>query len=263
MNTLGVWFENLPTAGAGMIIVGGFLLLTIVVGYLVDRFAPREVRIEHNDLGGFILAVIGVVYAVLLAFVTIGVWERFEQAESRSFEEAANLAVVYRDADIFPQSRELREAVRSYTESVIVDEWPLMRHGGQSPKADAHLERVDKIVRTLPVDGPRRQDVHEQMLAAVNTAQTDRDTRLSEDATGIDPLMWVVLVVGAVLTVGFTFLFGFRHSMMQQLMTGSLGLLISLVLFLTVAMNYPYRGTISVQPEAFHSAMRTYDAIGP
>jgi hypothetical protein len=257
------WIENLPTAGAGFVIVGGFLLLTIVVGYLVDRFAPREVRIEHNDLGGFILAVIGVIYAVLLAFVTIGVWERYEQAESRSFDEATNLAVVYRDAEVFPQSRELRAIIRAYTEAVIDDEWARMRHGGQSKEADAFLERADKIVRTLPVDGPRQQDVHEQMLQAINEAQSDRDTRLSEDATGIDPLLWVVLIAGAVITVGFTFLFGFRHSLMQQLMTGSLGLLIALVLYLTVAMNYPYRGGISVPPEAFHAAITTYDSIGP
>ncbi|HEY1680657.1 MAG TPA: hypothetical protein VGF98_03345 [Candidatus Tumulicola sp.] len=258
-----VWIESLPTAGAGVVIVGGFMLLTITVGYLVDRFASREVRMAHNDLAGFILAVIGVVYAVLLAFVTIGVWERYQQAEARSFDEGTKLSVIYRDADQFPQSRELREAVRAYTESVINDEWPLMRHGGQSAKADALLERVDLIVRALPVDGPGRQDVHAEMLESVNSAQTDRDTRLSEDSTGIDPLLWIVLVSGAVITVGFTFLFGFRHSLMQQLMTGSLGLLIAMVMFLTVALNYPYRGNISVPPEAFHSAIKTFDAIGP
>jgi hypothetical protein len=257
------WIESLPTAGAGFVIVGGFVVLTAIVGYLVDRFAPREVRIAHNDLAGFILAVIGVIYAVLLAFVTIGVWERYEQAEARSFDEATNLSVVYRDADLFPQSRELRAIVKAYTEAVIEDEWPRMRHGGQSKKADALLESADKMVRMLPVDNPRRQDVHEQMLQAINEAQADRDTRLSEDATGIDPLLWMVLIVGAVLTVGFTFLFGFRHSLMQQLMTGSLGLLIALVLYLTVSLNFPYRGGISVRPEAFHAAIATYDAIGP
>ena len=58
---------------------------------------------EHNDLGGFILAVIGVIYAVLLAFVAIGVWERFQLAEARTYEEAGALTTVYRDAGSFPQ----------------------------------------------------------------------------------------------------------------------------------------------------------------
>ncbi|MEO6835391.1 MAG: DUF4239 domain-containing protein [Candidatus Tumulicola sp.] len=257
------WFESLPAAGTGFAVVGGFLALTLVAGYAVGKLVPRAVRIEHNDLAGFILAVVGVIYAVLLAFVTIGVWERYQQAESRSFEEAGQLAVVYRDADAFAQVRQLRGALREYTETVIAQEWPRMRRGEESARADDLMEHIDRTIRTLPVTTYARQDIHDQMLAAINIAQNDRDTRLSEDATGINGLMWMVLLAGAVLTVGFTFLFGFRHDVMQVLMTGSLGLLIGLMLFLIVAMNYPYRGTITVGPEAFHAALRTFDAIGP
>ena len=257
------WLESLPTAGSGLIIVGGFLVATLAVGYVVGRIAPREIRMEHNDLAGFILAVIGVIYAVLLAFVTIGVWERFQQAESRTYEEAGALAVIYRDADSFPQPQQLRSVVRRYTETVVTDEWPKMRRGRQSDAADAELEKIDGIVRGLPVKTRSEQDVHDQMLAALATALSDRDVRLSEDATGINGIMWGVLMAGAVVTVGFTYLFGFRRNVMQQLMTGSLGLLIGLVLFLTVALNYPYRGSISVDPEAFHNALKTYGTIGP
>lgn len=257
------WLESLPTAGAGLVVVGGFVTATLLLGYLVGRIAPRAIREAHNDLAGFILAVIGVIYAVLLAFVTFGVWERYQQAEQRSFDEAGMLAVAYRDADVFAQGHELRAAIRAYAQAVITDEWPKMRRGEESQQADALIERIDRIVRSLPVTSEGRQDVHAQMLEAVNEAQNDRDARLSEDASGINGIMWAVLVAGAVLTVGFTFLFGFKHTAMQQIMTGSLGLLISLVLFLVVALNYPYRGTISVQPDAFHVALRTFDAIGP
>lgn len=257
------WLESLPAAGAGLVVVGGFVVVTVAIGFVVDRFAPRRVRIEHNDLAGFILAVIGVVYAVLLAFVTIGVWERYQQAEERTFNETAMLAVAYRDADVFPGGRELRKTIREYAETVIQDEWPKMRRGEQSRHADKLMERIDRIVRAMPVKSAGQQDVHDQILAAINLAQNDRDTRLSEDATGVNAMMWVVLIAGAVITVAFTFLFGFKHDVMQVLMTGSLALLIGLVLFLTVTLNYPYRGGISVQPEAFHAAIREFAAIGP
>lgn len=257
------WLESLPAAGAGVVVVGGFVLITVAIGFAVDRLAPRRIRIEHNDLAGFILAVIGVVYAVLLAFVTIGVWERYQQAEERTFDETAMLAVAYRDADVFPGGHELRKTIREYAETVVEEEWPLMHRGQQSPHADKLMERIDRVVRALPVKSAGEQDVHDQILAAVNSAQSDRDTRLSEDASGVNGLMWVVLVAGAVITVAFTFLFGFKHDVMQVLMTGSLALLIGLVLFLTVALNYPYRGSISVQPEAFHAAIREFTSIGP
>jgi hypothetical protein len=42
---------------------------------------PTEVRQKHNDVAGFIYAVLGVVYAVLLALVVIAVWEEFDAAK--------------------------------------------------------------------------------------------------------------------------------------------------------------------------------------
>lgn len=257
------WLESLPTLGAGVVVVGGFVALTLLVGYVLGKLAPRDVRIEHNDLAGFILAVIGVVYAVLLAFVAIGVWERFQQAEARTFDEAGVLAVVYRDSESFPQGHALRSAVRAYVDAVVNDEWPKMRRGDESEQADRLLERINADIRGLDVPSRRLQNIHAQMLEAIDAALTDRDIRITLGSTGINWLMWTVLLLGAALTVGFTYLFGFRHTVMQQLMIGSLGCLIGLVLFLAVALDYPYRGSIAVQPEAFRQAIETFSVIGP
>ncbi|MBV8490155.1 MAG: DUF4239 domain-containing protein [Candidatus Eremiobacteraeota bacterium] len=257
------WFESLPTAGSGLVVVGGFVLFTLLLGWVISKLAPNEIRIEHNDLAGFILAVIGVVYAVLLAFVAIGVWERFQHAEVSAYEEAGSLLTVYRDADSFPNGHDLRLQIKSYVDDVISDEWPKMSVGSKSEVATEKLERIDKQVRALHATSPALQDVQAQMLEAMEQALTDRELRLSEGATGINSVMWAVLILGAVLTVGFTYLFGFRHSIMQHLMIGALGAVIGLVLFLTIALDFPYRGAISVSPEAFISARETFAVIGP
>jgi hypothetical protein len=47
---------------------------------VVQRLVPVTVRREHNDVAGFIYAVLGVIYAVLLALVVIAVWEQFDRA---------------------------------------------------------------------------------------------------------------------------------------------------------------------------------------
>ncbi len=256
------WLEALPAPLAGLVVVGGLVGLTVLIGWVIDRFIKHEDRIEHNDLAGFILAVIGVVYAVLLAFVAIGVWERFEQAESRTFDEANALAIVYRDVGEFPQSPQVRTALHRYATIVVDREWPAMERGGQSDEAGALLERIDAAVRELPVRTLAQEDVHQQMLAAMNEAQTDRARRLSEDATGINRLLWLVLILGAIVTVGFTFLFGFREASLRYVMTGSLGVIIGLVLFLTVSLDFPFRGGIAVPPEAFQKLLETFRSIG-
>ena len=52
-----------------------------VVGLtLVQRLVPTAIRKEHNDVAGFIYAILGVVYAVLLALMVIAVWEEYERA---------------------------------------------------------------------------------------------------------------------------------------------------------------------------------------
>jgi hypothetical protein len=249
------WLESLQTLAAGVLIVGGFVVSTLAAGYLVARFTPDDVRLAHNDRAGFILAVIGVVYAVLLAFVAIGTWERFNQAEARSYEEAEALATVYRDAESFPNPEPLRAMLRAYAHSVIDVEWPRMRRGERAAGSNALLESADRYVRHLPVGSVGAQDVHAEMLSAMNTALADRETRLTIDFIGINSIMWVVLVAGAYITVAFTYLFSFERKVMQQLMIGGLSLTIGLVLFLVVGLDYPFRGSIAVGPDAFRGLL--------
>jgi Protein of unknown function (DUF4239) len=256
------WLESLSTIEAGVVIVGGFVVVALLIGYLVSRFTSREVRMAHNDRAGFILAVIGVVYAVLLAFVAIGVWERFQEAEARTYEEAGAIATVYRDAGSFPGAAKLRGMLRTYVYSIIYYEWPQMRRGERSRISNALLEAADRYVRELPVNTVRLGDIQTQMLSAVDTALMDREARLTMDSSGINQIMWIVLIAGAFITVAFTYLFGFDQTLMQELMIGGLSLLIGLVLFLIVALDYPFRGSIYVQPEAFRALLETFNAIG-
>lgn len=254
------WFESLPTAVAGFVFVGAFLVSTLAMGYLVAKFTSQKVRAEHNDTAGFILAVIGVVYAVLLAFVAIGVWERFQVAEMRSYEEAGAIASVYRAATSFPNPDRLQSLLRRYVRSVIEDEWPLMQSGARLGISDDLTEQADRIVRALPVTSPGLANIQAQMLSSMETALMDREMRLTIDFVGISGLMWFVLVVGAYLTVAFTYLFGFHRTIMQFLMIGTLSLMIGLVLFLVLALDYPYRGGISVEPDAFRALLASWHA---
>ena len=68
-------------------------VLVAVVGLLVvQRLVPSERREEHNDVAGFIYAVLGVAYAVLLAFVVTAVWQDYEMAQTNAESEAHELA---------------------------------------------------------------------------------------------------------------------------------------------------------------------------
>jgi hypothetical protein len=46
-----------------------FLFVLVSAAVLVQRFVPLELRKQHNDVAGFIYAVLGIAYAVLLGLL--------------------------------------------------------------------------------------------------------------------------------------------------------------------------------------------------
>ncbi len=119
------------------------VLLSVTGTLLVRRFVAVEVLERHNEVAGFIYAVIGVVYAVLLGFTAIIVWERHDKAQDALEAEANDLTDLYRDAETFPDDirRELETQLRTYARLVVEKEWPAMAEHKSSPEVwDAYTQ---------------------------------------------------------------------------------------------------------------------------
>jgi hypothetical protein len=242
-------------------VIGGFVVLSVVLGRVASALVHHDMLREHNDLAGFIFAVVGVTYAVLLGFIAIGVWERFAAAEDRTYDEASRLTAIYRDAGEFSGGASVRRDLRAYVENVVKVGWPAMRRGEVDRDTELQAERVAFAVETLVPKTPQAIDVHQQMLVALDASLADRDARLSEDAHGLNGLMWTVLLAGGFITIAFSYLFGFRHSWMQAAMIGTLALLIGLVIYLTMGLDFPFRGSITVPPDAFERALSDFALV--
>ena len=117
--------------------VAATVLFAVAGTLLVRRSVGTEVLKLNNEVAGFIYAVIGVVYAVLLGFTAIIVWEKFDQVEAVVEREASELADLYRDSRTFPDDvqREVETHLRDYAQVVVDKEWPAMAEGTSSPEA--------------------------------------------------------------------------------------------------------------------------------
>src|SRR6266581_8673385 len=115
--------------------MGTSLLLALVGLHLVRLKFPHPVRQANNEVAGFFIAVLGVIYAVLLAFVVVTVWQTFDSARQAVEREANELAVVYRLALALPDpaGSRLRETAREYAHGVIDEDWPSMWRLEPSP----------------------------------------------------------------------------------------------------------------------------------
>src|SRR6476620_7971508 len=143
-----------------LLITGGITVVSVVGGLLVRRWATVEVLERHNDVAGFIYAVIGVLYAVLLGFTAIIVWERFEEAQTNFEREANELGDLFRNAQAFAAEdfrEELETNLRSYVRLVVEKEWPAMAEGKSSADAwDAYNRLWQTYYRFRPQDEDER-----------------------------------------------------------------------------------------------------------
>jgi hypothetical protein len=206
------------------------------------------------------------VYAVLLALLVIAVWEQFARASETVESEASAVGEVAWLAHRLPEAEryQLQEHARSYAQEVVDEEWPLMEQGGiegqrGTPEA---WSLVDDMRATLQEFEPRTEaeaQLYAEGLDQIDRLGDDRRMRLVQAEEGIPGVLWVVLVFGAVVVVGFTYLFGLRNSWAHRLMVMSLTAVIALTLFTIGAMEYPFSGGARLEPEAFELILERFE----
>src|SRR5829696_3697898 len=236
------------------------VLMAVVGLVLVQRLVPPDRREEHNDVASFIYAVLGVAYAVLLAFVVIAVWEEYKTAQINVESEANELAGVYFLASRLPEPERtnVQDLARTYARVVVEEEWPMMERGQTSPHADSLVGQLR--LKLLEFDPSTRgeQVLYERGLMDLHNAIDARRSRLLEVREGIPNLLWVVLVVGGVITVSLTYLFGLKSNLAHALMVAALTLLICGILFTIGEFNYAFSGIVEIRPDAFREVLLSF-----
>ena len=142
----------------------------------------------------------------------------------------------------------IREATRYYLTSAIAIDWPAMESGTQSSATTEALNEIYNAVLKFQSLGTDERLVLAEMLRQVDRiSEARRERRVMAD--GIVPaIIWVVLCVGALVTISFTFFFGSENLRAQALMTGALSFMIFAGLLTVAAIDHPFAGKVGPQP---------------
>src|ERR1700689_252276 len=121
MNVIIDWIYNNPTWLWGSILIALFTAASCGGLLVFHRLVHVNLRRAHNDLAGFTIAIISVLYAVLLAFIAIATWESFSRASDIVENESDFVGGIYFDTQGLPQAKgkEIRDAVADYVNVVI------------------------------------------------------------------------------------------------------------------------------------------------
>jgi hypothetical protein len=244
-----------------IIVVLGLTAAAVGLLAVVDRrISPRE-RAKHNEVAGFIYAIVGNVYAVLLALVVVAVWNQFEQAGDTVSEESSALAGVFWVSHGLPQPQghQMQALASAYANEVVDTEWDNMAAGEPSPEGWAIVDRMRATLLEVEPTTPAETELYAEGLDQLQRLADGRRIRLVESEQGIPAVLTMVLVVGCVVTIGFTALFGLTSTLAHRIMVGSLAGLIGLVLVTVTLLDSPFSGGARVGPDEFERLLQRFE----
>jgi hypothetical protein len=238
--------------------------LAVAAGaYIVERIVPAAQREAHNDVIGFVYAVVGVAYAVLLGLVVIAAWNTLDQAKANAYAETNALIQLdwYGHSLPQPEHAQIEGLVQEYTRVVINDEWPLLAHQEDSLRAWAVYTQLRAAVQAQQPVAPAAVVRYQQALTASGELGNARRERVNQSAEGVPALLWVALILGGVVTIGFAYCFGMKRTIAHAVVMFGLTLLVISLLMVVYELNYPFAGIVKVNQEAFRLALVRMEAL--
>jgi len=247
----------------GLLALGGSVGASLALLVLVKRLPfARKLR-DTNDIAGYYITVVGTVYAVILAFMFFAVWNRFETAMDVADQEGVAALDMYRLSPGLPTplAKRLQAEIREYTRLVLEREWPAMVHKDPlGPLGEDADPLFTFMIHSRP-DTPREQAVFDTINTRFLDMSKNRRERILKAEATLPSLLWGMMIVGAVITIGFSCLFGVEHFQLHAFKTSLMTAMIVVVLYVIAALDQPFHGDIHVQPEAFRVAQGQFERM--
>jgi len=249
---------TMPTWQA-FLLVGLTIIVYSVAGILiVRRFVHHSVLRLHHDVAGYIFTTLGVIYAVLLAFVVLIVWEQFSKAEENMALEEAVALSIDRNIENYPSpeiATMLRGLFVAYVQSVFKEEFPQLRAGKTDPYVNETFTALIRSVWQINPATQGEQRALSQLQVDVRDLTKYRAERFLANVQSVPRVVWRTLILGALVTMGFTFLFNTEKLIPQLIMNACCGAVIAMVLVVIIELDNPFLGEVSIKPTGYQTIL--------
>jgi hypothetical protein len=244
---------------AALIIVVVCTLMAGAVSLFVHRTVHIELRRKHNEIGTAVFLQLGVIFAVLLAFVFSEVWNQYNDAgmavemECSALQGAAVLASALPAALGAP----ILKAEQSYIQSVIRDEWPMMfKNRGEDLTVATKLTQIIQATARMRPDGAADMGTRQQLLTFLEQADSHRAERIFQIGSGVPSLLWCLLIGFGVVLATFVTMAGVDNGGALVSFSMTFAAAVAAILLLIHLLDYPFEGALALGPEPFIVALK-------
>jgi hypothetical protein len=227
--------------------------LTVALQWFIWRRSPDLVDGRQNTGVGYLAAPVGVVYAIIVGFMVITLWEQHASAGTAVQNETQDLGDLVQFSGALGPAAHARvtHQVAAYAGSVATTEWPTMARGTSSLATQQDFDQLLETVQRVRVRDVSEQEFEGSVLAEINDIGDSRQARLDLANANIPGVLWLVVILASAGTLAFSLLLGIGRPRMQYFMVGAVAVLIGASLVLVLELEYPFTGSLAVHPEPF------------
>ena len=240
---------------------GGAIFIVLAAGLaaagmtlFVQRFVAVDLRHEHHEVGSTIFLQLGVIFAVLLAFVFSEAWTEYNEASAAIDLEVGAMHGAAMIAATLPSlpAKEILTKEQDYLDSVVRNEWPIMAaYRSEDALTDRKLQLLIQAAADLRLDDPGERDKKPEILALLAQAHAQREVRIYQAGSGIPGALWIVLIGFELILVVFVVLSSLRYWTTAALVSGIFTAAVSSILVVARLLDYPFEGALALRPSDF------------
>jgi Na+/proline symporter len=225
--------------------------------YLVRRKYSAEVLKENHEVAAIIFNAFGLFYGVMVAFVVFVTWSGYDDATKNLQLEASESLDLFHNAEAFPDSSKkiIQQGVKEYLSAVYNDEVQRMSQGEISLVVGGAHAELKTLFNQMDTQSIPNRELYAESLRCLNNLAQYRRMRIFAGNDTVPPVIWLVLLVGGVFAVSYTFFFGMKNIRAQYLITTTLTVMITSILFLIYVLDHPFSGTSKISFEPLRQAM--------
>ena len=237
-----------------------------IVVELIARFllAPH-VRQANNLVASAMFSVVGVTFAVLLAFVAMLTLEGYLGARSATSIEASaawdvNSATLGLPDPIRSQ---LQAKLRAYLTQVIGVEWPAQAKGHVGDDARSVLGSLDALAAGYTPIDRKDADYLPLLVSSLGRLSDARASRQLASGSSVPAVVWAVVLLGGALTIVFSSFIGAPSARFHIAMSATLAASGAFVVAMVIVLSQPFRGQIGVSPAPLQQVLSSLEQEDP
>ena len=250
--------DSVPASLLVLVVVGAVVGIVLAGVWAVRRWIPVTRDGFDAEVSSQVLGVVASLFGLLLAFVIVIEFQAFNAASDNVQTEADGLAAIVRDSYAFdkPGGANIRLAIGNYVRSVTGEEWPLMRHGNESPDAWRGIDRVFAAMQAYTPADASQSAFYDDSVRHLNAVLEARSDRLSaSDGNDLPGLIAALVIVGAIVILGYATLVGSRSSAFHAIGAGAIAVIVGFSLVVLLSLQFPFSGDLAISSQPFREGL--------